>query len=302
MNIIKRRSESLELKCLRILNTRFQLSEKEKLNYLFTEKGFEGEVKLDKMLENISSNCLVLLDLLLEHNNTVFQIDTLVISQRTIFLFEVKNYDGVYYINNGGWFYENGKEIKNPIHQISRSETLLRQMIAPQNLDLNIQSQLIFVNPQFTIYEASKDLPLILPSQLNRLLENLNKLPVNLTYKHNKLANFLKTSHRSDLPYTRLPKYHYDQLQKGVVCQKCSSFMSIFNRSKLTCNDCGYVENIEESIIRSVQEFKLLFPKKRVTISAIIDWCKVINSKKTIRRILLKNYKLVGIGRFSYYV
>ncbi|MFN7249863.1 MAG: NERD domain-containing protein [Anaerobacillus sp.] len=302
MNIIKRRSESVELKCFRILNTRYQLPEKDKLNYLFAEKGFEGELKLDKMLENLSSNCLVLQDLLLEQNNTVFQIDTLVIAQGTIFLFEVKNYDGVYYISNGGWFSENGKEIKNPIHQISRSETLLRQMIAPQNLNLNIQSQLIFVNPQFTLYEASKDLPVILPSQLNRFLDNLNKLSVNLTHKHNKLAHFLKTSHTSDLPYTRLPNYHYDQLQKGVVCQKCSSFMSILNRRNLICNDCGYEEHIEESVIRSIQEFNLLFPEKKVTVSAMMEWCKVIESKKTIRRILQKNYKLVCIGRFSNYV
>lgn len=41
----KGRVESDELKMLRILNTRMELSEEEKRHYLNLEKGYEGEVK-----------------------------------------------------------------------------------------------------------------------------------------------------------------------------------------------------------------------------------------------------------------
>ena len=30
--------------------------------------------------------------------------------------------------------------------------------------------------------------------------------------------------HQAESPYTRLPPYNYDQLQKGITCLTCRSF------------------------------------------------------------------------------
>ncbi|WP_408009949.1 nuclease-related domain-containing protein [Pseudalkalibacillus sp. A8] len=54
------------------------------------EKGFQGEVRFDERIAPILNGRLVLNDLLLEHHNTQFQIDSLVISLKTNYLFEVK--------------------------------------------------------------------------------------------------------------------------------------------------------------------------------------------------------------------
>ncbi|MGP4081325.1 hypothetical protein ACTWQL_15580 [Pseudalkalibacillus sp. R45] len=47
--LLKARTESYELLALRSLNTRMQLTEKEKIHYLNLEKGFEGEVHFDSL-------------------------------------------------------------------------------------------------------------------------------------------------------------------------------------------------------------------------------------------------------------
>jgi Nuclease-related domain len=117
--------EPVELKLLRFLNSRMNLAAKEKQYFFNLEKGYEGERKLAALLEHLSIDLIILNDLLLEHNNSIFQIDTLLISQNTIYLFEVKNYEGDFYIDAEIWYKKSGNEIKNPLLQLKRSESLL---------------------------------------------------------------------------------------------------------------------------------------------------------------------------------
>jgi hypothetical protein len=83
--IIKHRQERSEIIILRSLNVRMSLSDKEITNYLSLKKGYEGEQKSDVWLEGLSEDWLIIHDLLLEYNNYKFQIDTLLISQDTIY-------------------------------------------------------------------------------------------------------------------------------------------------------------------------------------------------------------------------
>ena len=54
--------------------------------------------------------------------------------------------------------------------------------------------------------------------------------------------------------------------------------------------------------MRSVEQIQFLFPERKITINTVQEWCRVIESKKTIRRILTKNLKLMFQGKLSYYV
>ena len=93
----KSRSESAELLILRSLNSRMNLPAKDKQHYFNLQKGFEGEIQFDSVTAKLQLECYILNDLLLKQNNTTFQIDTLIILSETIYLFEVKNYEGDYY-------------------------------------------------------------------------------------------------------------------------------------------------------------------------------------------------------------
>ncbi|MEH7746484.1 nuclease-related domain-containing protein [Neobacillus drentensis] len=87
---LKSRSESVVLKIMRSLNTRSNLSTKEKKYYFKLEKGYQGELMFDKLTEKLQSDMLVINDLCFEFNDNIFQIDTLIIAQSTIYPFEVK--------------------------------------------------------------------------------------------------------------------------------------------------------------------------------------------------------------------
>jgi hypothetical protein len=289
-----------EITILRSLNTRMNLPEEDKWNYLNLKKGFEGEVMFDSLTEKLQSGCYILNDLLLELNHSKFQIDTLII-QETLYLFDVKNFEGDHYYEKGDFISKTGKLMKNPLDQLNRCETLLRQLLQKYGFKLPVNSLVVFINPEFTLYQAPKYEPIIYPTQLNTLMKKLNMWTGKLNGQHKKLADLLVSMHQIESPHLRLPPYEYDGLRKGIICSSCQSFLVSVNGRKIACNNCGCEENVDSAVLRSVKELKLLFPDRKITTNWVYEWCGVIGSKDVIRRILNKYYKSVGFGRWLYY-
>jgi hypothetical protein len=295
-------SETKELLILRSLNSRLNLSTKEKQYYINLEKGYEGEKKFEKLLENQLSDFLILSDLLLEKNNTVFQIDSTLIFQKKIHLFEVKNYEGDFYIEKDIWYSRSGTEINNPLEQLKRSESLFRRLLQDLRLTLPVEAHLIFINPEFTLYQAPMNPPIILPTQLNHFIKKINMTSSKLNGSHTKLAEQLLSLHITESPFTRISQFEYNQLKKGITCATCNSFMTSFIESNLICDKCHCSEEIDTAILRNVEQFILLFPDRKITTNSIHEWCMVIESKKTIRRVLTKHFTHIKHARFSYFV
>ncbi|WP_238579240.1 nuclease-related domain-containing protein [Neobacillus niacini] len=260
--LIKPRSESDLLKIMRILNARMNLNEDEKKQYLYLKKGYEGEVAFDLLTaSNLNSEIYILNDIMLERNNSKFQIDTVMIVQNTIFPCEVKNYEGDYYYQNDEFnLCKIKKPISNPLHQLKRSETMLREYLQDDGFHFHIEPYLIFINPGFFLYQAPQNNSIIFPSQLSCFMKKLNSKPSKLNGMHRKLADKLTDGHTIDSPYPKLPPYNYHSLQKGLTCGTCNSPFMYCCERKATCNHCGYEEEVESAVVRSVGEFKLLFP------------------------------------------
>jgi hypothetical protein len=297
----KCRKESKELQALKFLNNRLDLSAKDKQHYLNLKKGFEGERMFDRQTETLQCECLILNDLLLKVSNTVFQIDSLIICSETIYLYEVKNYDGDYLYELDRFYTRNKTEIMNPLHQLKRSESLLRQLLDKLGYKIPIYSSVVFINPEFTLYQAPLTIPVIFPTQISRHFEQLNKIPSNINTKHTMLADKLVSLHLEDAPYNQLPSYNYERMRKGLSCEKCNSLTTFVEGMKCFCKECGAEELVTASVMRNVRELQLLFPYQRITTNIVYDWCKVITSKRRISRILEKNLKVRNVRRWSFY-
>lgn len=297
----KSRTESNELRILRVLNKRMNLSEKEKQYYFALEKGYEGEKIFDSFTVKLMCDCLILNDLLLQVNNTTFQIDSMVITSETIIFYEIKNYEGDYYMESDRFYKKPKIEYNNPLHQLERSESLLRQLLDNLGLKMTIEGLVVFINPQFTLYQAPLNKPFILPTQINRYMKKMDKLPSKLNGKHKILADKLISLHRQEAPYTQLPSYEYTMLQKGDTCIDCDSFTILVEGGRCICQECGHEERVTSSILRNVMEFQLLFPNEKITTNIIHDWSNGIFSKKRIRNILGEYFKIVGVHQWTYY-
>jgi hypothetical protein len=302
--LIRSRELSADLRKRRFLKERMTFSEAELQQYFYDEKGFEGEKRFDTMFEILpDASFLKLDDLLLEWNNTTFQIDSFLISQQKTYFFEVKNYEGEWYVDGKKWYWLSGEEKPSPILQLDRSHMLLRQMLRSLDVKLSIEPYVIFVNPEFTLFEAPRDLPIILPTQINRFFKKLSMTSAKPSKMHVELARKIASLHQTDSVYSRnrIPAYSFEKLKKGIGCKGCSSLAIVLDGGKLVCQSCGYNETIQAGIIRSVEEFRLLFPERKMTVTEIIEWCGIPFERKRIQRIMGKKYNLVKKGSLSYY-
>ncbi len=309
--IYKHRTESKELLLYRFVNARATLSQSDMQYYWTLEKGYEGEVQFDHLLQNLQGEFILVNDLLFEINNTYFQIDSLLLAPEKIHLFDVKNFENDYIIDNDNNWYsysilknDRKKESKNPIHQLNRCETLLKQQLQKLGFKSPITSKLVFINPKFYLYQAPPNYPIVFPTQLDRFINQLNSQLTTAKLKHRdfKLAQQLLQNHKVDSPFKNSPDYSYDGLKKGIYCKSCRSFDVFTNPKTIVCNKCGFREKIEAAVLRGVDEFMLLFPDIKVTTNAISEWCGIIKSEITIRKILNKNYKTIGKHRGTHYV
>jgi hypothetical protein len=298
---IKQRFMSKELKILTALNNRMDLPEKEKQQYWSQLKGFEGELQFDRLIATLEPENLILSDLLLEVSGSVFQIDSLVIFQDTIYLFEVKNFEGDYYYDGEKLRTIIGKEVKDPLLQLKRSESLLRQLLNTINYNYTLKAYVIFINPEFSLFQAPKDEPIILPTQMNRFIKKLNNTKSKISARNNKLAEKLLSLHLPESPMKRSYEYEYGMLRKGVFCVECGAALNDYKWPSLTCPKCGSQENIESAILHSIEEYKLLFPNRKITTNDIFEWCGYVLPKRTIKFLLAKNYKAMGYGQWTHY-
>lgn len=307
--ILKFREEPFELRMYRCLYIRSNLSESE-LSYFWTlEKGYEGEQNFDALIQNLKGEYVLLHDLLFEVNNTHFQIDSLLLSSEYIYLFDVKNYEGDYIIDSDNKWYSihkknSKKEIKNPLHQLDRCETLLKRLIQNLGYNTSIVPNLAFINPHFYLYQVPLEHPIIFFAQIERFMNQMNLQLKNsvIKEKHYQLAKKLVSHHIVESPFIRKPEYSFEQLRKGIYCKCCHSFNISSNPKTLVCCICGFKESIETAVLRSIDEFKVLFPNKKITTAVIHEWCKNLKSEKTIRRILSKNFKSMDTTKGNYYL
>jgi Nuclease-related domain len=297
----KDRSESLILVVLRILNKRMKLTEDDQRYYQNQEKGFQGELQFDVLTEKLQRECHILNDLQLESNKSSFQLDSSLIFQETYSLFDVKNFEGEYVYGDEYFKTPSGRDIQNPLDQLKRSKLLLSNLLQSLGSKLTIEAYIIFINPQFTLYQTPPDLPFILPTKLDSFMKKLDQKPSRLNDSHKTLADKLISLHQTESPYIRLPSYEYGQIRKGMTCKKCFSFSVSVLGKKIVCHTCGCKEMVTFAILRMVREFTLLFPNRKITTNEIHDWCRVITCKKTISRVLGKYLNIKGVHQWTYY-
>ncbi|MDQ0268313.1 hypothetical protein [Cytobacillus purgationiresistens] len=182
---------------------------------------------------------------------------------------------------------------------MKRSETALRQLLAHNKFNIPIESFLVFVNPEFTLLQAPLNEKIILPTQLPRFLNKLNQQSPK-TFIHSNLSAQLTSLRISENRFSRIPSYKYSDLQKGITCPSCRSFMHPEN-SKIHWSTCSYFEKKEQGLFRSIQDFYLLFPQTKIMTNMIYDWCGGTCSKKFIRNRLKTSFELLGRTQKAFY-
>lgn len=298
--IIKERTKSVTTHVMESLYCRGRLDEKRQKEYRNAIKGLEGERRFDEVVASTVTNGYVLNDLMLKDGTSLSQIDSLIVTENSVHIFEIKNYTGEYTYKEEEMHSPYGFIIPSPTTQITNSRSLVHNIMRKTRLKLPIEAHVVFVNPAFYLYDLPINKPFIFNYQLEKHLRGLNRGEVNTTHKQEKIVQHLLNHHVENYRPNDLPKYILEELKKGVHCPECLSFNHTVKRLYKLC-DCGHKEEITEAIERSIKEFQILFPEKRVTVSALYDWCGGTINRKKILEHLKRNYRMNGTSRGIYY-
>ena len=298
---LKERIKSVTYLVLESLNYRMNLAATEKAKYENQVKGFDGEEQFDFHMSESHQSGVVLNDLVLNYRDTVFQIDSLLITNEAVYLYEVKNYAGSYYYKEDSFFTESEYKILNPLRQVDRSATYLHNVMLRLGYHLPIYPIIVFIHPDFTLYSSIPNKLFLFSNQLPKHLNSLASQNFLIKPDHMELAHQLKELHNKNYRPDNLPVYHLEQLKKGVLCPTCFSKNHTDTRQNYFCTACGHKETITTAIERSIKEFQLLFPDYLITTSHIYDWCGKSYSKERIRMILKANYQSHLSRHMTYY-
>ncbi|WP_051912425.1 nuclease-related domain-containing protein [Carnobacterium funditum] len=299
----KERDKPFRLLMMESLAHRMDLSREDRSKYASWVKGYNGEVEFDSIMEQLKCENLVLNDLYLNVRGKRFQIDTLLITAKNLYIYEVKNFAGEYYYENEKMYFgRTKKEVFDPLYQINHAESALRQLLDQMGYNLGIKKFIVFVNRNFTLFQAPLNSGMVLPGMLTSHFSMINDISDRLNQTHFRFAKEIKPMHMEDFTLHNVPFYEDKLLKKGIICFYCGSFIDCFiNNRTCFCKSCNKKELISKTVIRHAQEYKRLFPEQRITTSAIAKWCDHQVAPSRIRYIFNQQLIAKGTGRWRYY-
>lgn len=299
--LMKTRSKSVSHCILESLYYRTTLSFENQRRYENQRRGFEGEQYFDHFMNHAKQRGLVISDLFLSSQETNYQMDAVLILRNLVVIYEVKNFSGEYTYNKGMLFSKSGHSIQSPVGQVERKKSYLHNWLLRNNYPHSIESYVVFINPDFYIYNLPSTDSMLFVGQLERHFNELAQRTSTILAQDKKLAQTLVQHHNENYRPDNLPSYEFQDLRKGVLCKNCFSFECENTRQTRICKVCGYKEKIADAIYRTVLEFQLLFPKIPVTVQTVFDWCGGVYSKYRIKYILQANMTCHNKGPKSYY-
>lgn len=301
----KEREKSYNLLMMESLHNRLELTLKQQYYYSNLLRGYKGECRFDKLTVTLNGNFLVLNDLPLKVEGRYFQIDTLIIGAKIVTIYELKNYSGEYIFKGDDLFVAaSNKNVLTPFNQLSRLITSLRQVLAELGFHLPVNGFVAFMDPKMCLYQAPYRPELLLPGKLDKHLAELASNGAPLNSQHQAMAIKLCERIVLEPPYKDLPEYTYEMLKKGVTCAECGSFIVELPSEKsryCTCEKCGHTESLTKTLCRLVEEYRRLFPGRKITSANIYNWCGGVFTKRRIRAVLQKYFCANGTNRWVTY-
>lgn len=299
--ILKTRTKSVTHRIYELLHHRMNLSAKDKRDYENQVKGFEGELQFDSFMEPYHKSGIVLNGLNLSNGDYEFQVDSCIVLNDVLYLYEVKNYSGSYYYKDGQIYSKSGYLLLSPLGQTDRSMVHFHNKLRSLGFRVQIKPYVVFVRPKFSIHSLPPNDSILFPNQLHSHFKYVFSQSGQETVEETRLAKQILALHNEDYHPKNLPEYRWEDLQKGILCPECFSFEHADTRQTCFCVACGHKETIADAILRSAKEILLLFPDLRLTTNLVWEWCGGIYSKKRVRRQLVKNFRRHRSGTGTFY-
>lgn len=301
----KYRRKPLDLQMLDIIiprlpKERTTLLAKLKYDAARMQKGFNGERKLDYHLRQLSDAYDILCDVTLRWNKKPFQIDTLVITSRAIFIISVKSLEGIitFQPHNRTLIQEVNGEIHRyecPIVQAERHKAMLMKWLDVRNLSsLPIYFIIGIAEMSTTIHAENEHIKghVQYVEYIPGLIQEINNRHLhheNITLQKKITHQVLQTTEAFYIDYLQKYAISKEEIQVGIVCKQCNTLGTITYKRKFSCIQCGVVP--QEEVLQSLYDLMLLLNIDNLSNKQAMQLLQLYNRHQTWR--LLKKSKLV---------
>ncbi len=231
-----------------------------------------------------------------------FECDVFLTTENMNYTFEIKHYNGNFKYRNNQCFLD-GKLIgHNAISQAQKSSINLQTILQQENINIKTKNVLVFTGEfcQVDIKDDVQDLDIIMRHQLRdyiRKIREYEQSTLRTTVNQQSVIEILnKYKVASPQFHEPIPGEILNRLKTGLLCPECSS-LATFNGKMYMYYECGYHELIEEALVRTVNEYGVIYGKKYFTTKEIKVFINQILSDRTILKYLNKNFERIGNSR-----
>ncbi|TDM39604.1 NERD domain-containing protein [Macrococcoides goetzii] len=223
-------------------------------------------------------------------SNGEVQFDFLLIKDRFIIHIDVKNFAGPYTFSNNNFVSENNYVNANPLVQLDKAEKKLKYFCYKNNIDYQVKSYVLFINPTFELSGLEHTDKLLYSTDVSRIVKMLGKgEPTN---EELYIGELLKKHHHPNSKYERIHYYPFNALKPGMKCPECRKFLPIVSgRQRIVRCDCGYKTPKNKLVLDAFRTIKIL-KNDAVTTADISRYTGI--GKTTIRNVLKSEFETYG--------
>ena len=289
---LNHRKQPFELLHYAALGKRRVLTEEEQTALRTSHKGFIGEKNYDLILDETGHrNMHIFRDVFLKIGKSYTQFDSIIIAEDRISLNEIKNYSGEYRFENGNWYRNHQQMSDNPFVQTMRAKNKLQRLMTENNIQYIVESATVFVNDDFRL--ISDDDKIWKTTVLRNYLR---------TYFLSRGSSFVgnRTKQAAEIIKNAMVENPYlpdaakiKTLKLGLYCGVCGEFDLEKSKFHFLCTNCGTKESISTHMLRTLSDFKFLFPNEKMTKRKVLLLVDHQLSVRTINRYLSKYCQLV---------
>ncbi|MFC3419862.1 nuclease-related domain-containing protein [Salinicoccus hispanicus] len=300
---MNKRIKTMEHQWLELMEARGALSAEDQRKLEALEIGFAGECAFDDWMDRYGEEqWRVYRDIWIDAGGPT-QLDTMVVTESTVFIFDVKNYSGDYTYMNGRWSVNGRPIIKDVFVQLKRSLEKVHLMLRQIDPVIQAEGSLVFINEHFSFRtEGELGAQVVMRHGLKKYLQTMDESGVTMRMPIDMLCSRIE-SFFIDNPYPppACDDDTYFSLKKGVCCCSCGGFRHAVMRYYLKCLECGNQEAKERAVLRSICEYGVLRNDRNLKVRDIYFYLNKMISERHIQSILSKYFSAVARGRYASY-
>lgn len=253
-----------QLEFLRVLHFRgLSYFKEQKKLYVSLAAGDVGERRVMEYLEAFGGRGWVVLRNVWLNDFGSFECDLILITGHCVYLFEVKNYTGLFEYDQGKCFFEEIETSLNPIAQCRRNVVNVRNILRKFFPNLPIKAAVLFAGDDndVQIHSAVDDIAIRNRTQLKRFVQGILTEERNTKPHYIPFEKIIAALERFEIPNPYMPEpltaAELKHVKGGIYCANCQSFEVQISKFKVACS-CGLIESRDTAMVRTIREYGIL--------------------------------------------